>query len=420
MKALVIGQGGREHAIARALRLSPSVQRVHVVPGSDGMASEVVCHQQIDWKNTQAIDELVRSEKIDLIVIGPEVPLAEGLSDALRSLGHRVFGPSQAAAQLESSKLFSKRFMASAGLPTARSFDVTSLEETMRVAPNFKPPYVLKADGLAAGKGVFICKDESELKTAAHSLFVENSLGSAGSSALLEEFTPGYEISYLVLTNGESWEPLILAADHKRLLDGDRGPNTGGMGTVAPFAIDESLRRQIDREIFHPMMAELKKQKLLYRGVLYVGLMITERGPSIIEFNVRFGDPEAQVILPLLDGDWGEAMFAVASGEVPKLRWKTAAAACVVMAAEGYPDSPKKNVVIDADLKQGTETSYILHAGTKLVDGKWLTNGGRVLNAIGLGPTLETALSEAYKQTARTKWSGCLLRKDIGLRAIKN
>ena len=417
MNILVVGSGGREHAIVRALSLSDTVQSVHTVPGSAGMKGDAIRHS-IDWKNFDEINALVRNEKIDLIVVGPEVPLAEGLSDALREKGYKVFGPSQEAAKLESSKVYSKRFMLEAGLPTARSFEVRTVQETFIAAKNFKPPFVLKADGLAAGKGVFICKDEDELKAAAHALFVERTLGASGEAALLEEFTPGYEISCLALTNGETWEPLILAADHKRLLDNDRGPNTGGMGTVAPFKISAELQKQIDEKVWAPTMKQIQKSGLLYRGVLYAGLMITESGPSVIEFNVRFGDPEAQVILPLLDGDWGQAMLAIAEGKVPKLKWKNQAAACVVLAAEGYPDHPKKNVAIEGDLSFDSGNSYFLHAGTAMKDNRWVTSGGRVLNAIGLGASVKEALEQAYKQVSRAQWPGLQFRKDIGLRVL--
>jgi phosphoribosylamine---glycine ligase len=415
MHILVIGQGGREHAIVRALSLSPSVQSVHAIPGSPGMKGAAIRHN-VNWKDFDAVAKIIADEDISLTVIGPEIPLAEGLSDALRAKGHLVFGPSQEAAKLESSKVYSKRFMVDAGVPTARSFEVRSVQETFIAATNFKPPFVLKADGLAAGKGVFICKDEDELKAAAHSIFVEKTLGPAGELALLEEFSPGYEISCLVLTNGETWEPLILAADHKRLEDNDKGPNTGGMGTVAPYKIDSSLQKRIDEEVWKPMMKHLKKSGLVYRGVLYAGLMITDKGPSNLEFNVRFGDPEAQVILPLLDGDWGEVMLAIAKGEVPKLKWKNQAAACVVLAAEGYPDNPKKNVVIEGDLNFESAESYFLHAGTDFKNQKWVTAGGRVLNAIGLGRDVKAAIEQAYKQTSRAQWPGLQYRSDIGNR----
>ncbi|MCM2280365.1 MAG: phosphoribosylamine--glycine ligase [Bdellovibrionaceae bacterium] len=417
MKVLVIGQGGREHAIVRALRLSPSVSAVHVLPGSDAIEREAVRHV-VDWRDFEGVVRLVQTHGIELTVIGPDDPVAEGLADALRGAGCLVFGPSRAAAQLESSKLFAKRFMVDAGIPTARFHEVDSVATTMVAAQGYRPPYVLKADGLAAGKGVFICQDLPALENAARAIFETKVFGAAGAHALLEAFQTGYEISCLVLTNGQAWEPLVLAADHKRLRDHDIGPNTGGMGTVAPYQIDPALRERIQREVLAPTMKRLQETGLLYRGVLYVGLMITERGPSVLEFNARFGDPEAQVILPLLDGDWGEVFLAVARGEVPKLKWKPQAAACVVLAAEGYPDAPQKGVRIEGDLASEDANGYFLHAGTVRQGESWLTNGGRVLNSIGLGQDLRAAVARAYAQADRAQWPGQQRRSDIGSRVI--
>lgn len=422
MNVLVIGQGGREHALVKALRLAPSVQAVHALPGSDGMAQEAHCHN-IDWQNFEAVTELVQRERIDLVVVGPEVPLVGGLSDALRMRGVAVVGPSREAAQLEGSKIYSKQFMVEAGVRTARSEVVGSVAETRGAMERFSPPYVLKADGLAAGKGVFICQSDAELLEAAKVLFEDRLLGEAGSQALLEEFQPGYEISYLVLTDGETFEPLILAQDHKRLMDRDQGPNTGGMGVVAPVEIDSDLRAQIDREVVQPVIAQLHKRKLLYRGVLYIGLMITDHGPSVLEFNTRFGDPEAQALLPLLDGDWGLVFKSLAAGERREwqnLKWKNEAAACVVLAAEGYPDHPVKGAAIQG-LEKATQSNnrYFLHAGTALTAEKqWLTAGGRVLNAVGIGKNLAEAVNNAYFQAGEARWSGLQLRHDIGAKLL--
>lgn len=419
MKVLVVGQGGREHALVRALRSSPSVVEVHALSGNDGMERIARCHHAVSWEKFDDVNALIRREGIDLVVVGPEVPLAGGLSDALRAQGVVVFGPSAEAARLESSKVFSKEFMIEAGVPTARSEVVASVEDVRRAAVRFVPPYVLKADGLAAGKGVVICKTMEELEAAARDFFVKRIFrgpeSDAGSCALLEEFSPGYEVSYLVLTNGRDFEPLIPAQDHKRLRDGDEGPNTGGMGVVAPMPLDAALRERIDDEIARPVIRHLEKRGLLYRGVLYIGLMITPSGPSVIEFNVRFGDPEAQVILPLLEGDWAQVFKRIALGELPRLQWKTMASACVVLAAEGYPDNPVKGAVISGDPLSGSESRYFLHAGTKFDSSRgWTTAGGRVLNAIGLGATVSEALSNAYAQAQEVSWPGLQLRRDIG------
>ncbi len=382
------------------------------------MAREAVRHVA-DWRDFKNVAKIAEDNGVELVVIGPDDPVAEGLADALREAGLLVFGPSRAAAQLEASKVFAKRFMTSAGVPTARFHEVDSVDATLAAAGSYRAPYVLKADGLAAGKGVFICKDLKELEGAARAVFEERIFGEAGDIALLEEFSPGYEISCLVLTNGESWEPLVLAADHKRLRDGDDGPNTGGMGTVAPYWIDLALQKRIDAEVLLPTFRRMKEMNLLYRGVLYVGLMITEQGPSVLEFNARFGDPEAQVVLPLLDGDWGLAFRDVAAGRVPRLAWKpSSAAACVILAAEGYPEAPKKGARIEGDLARDSGDSYFLHAGTALDGDSWAVNGGRVLNAIGLGRDAREAVARAYEQAALANWTGRQMRTDIGARVV--
>ncbi len=416
MKALVIGQGGREHALVRALKNSPSVKEVHALPGNDGMAVEAQCHRNADWKNTDALLDLIKSNGIDLVVVGPEDPLVAGIADPLRAEGIAVVGPSREAAQLEGSKIFCKEFLVEAGVPTARSVVVSSVDATRAAATMFTPPYVLKADGLAAGKGVFVCPTLDDLLSSARSIFDDKSLGKAGERALLEEFQPGYEVSYLILTDGERFEPLPFAQDHKRLRDGDMGPNTGGMGVVAPVAIDENLRARIDKEVIEPTMANFKKRGFVYRGVLFVGLMITSQGPRVLEFNTRFGDPETQAILPLLDGDWGLVFKELAEGRLPKLKWKPIASCCVALAAEGYPGTPVKGVVIEglerADLG---ESRYFLHAGTRReANGQWVTAGGRVLNAIGLGGNIHEAIANAYQLASQVSWPGMQMRTDIG------
>jgi phosphoribosylamine--glycine ligase len=418
MRFLVVGQGGREHAIVRALKYSPSVNEVHVVPGNPGMATEAICHamKTNDWTAWEAF---LKKYTFDCVVIGPEVALAEGLADFLRARGIAVVGPNQTAARLESSKIFAKEFMLNAGIPTARSFVVESKDECLQRAKDFQPPYVLKADGLASGKGVLICKTMSELDQACNTLFIEKAFGDAGKKALLEEFTHGYEISYLVLTNGRDFQAMPVAQDHKRLLDGDTGPNTGGMGVVAPVAMSETLRERIHAEIVKPTLRQLDGMGLLYRGVLYFGLMITEKGPSVIEYNVRFGDPEAQVIMPLLDGDWGQVFLNLANSEIKELRWKPLFMACVVMASPGYPDSPEA-VQMEGDPQAQTASSYFLHAATKMVDGKWNTGGGRVLDSMGMGSSLKEAIDNAYHLTEKVRWPGVQMRRDIGLKILNS
>lgn len=417
MKTLVIGQGGREHALAKALHLSNSVTEVHAVPGSDGIASVALCHK-VNLRDHQAILDVVRRHSITEVIIGPEDPLVDGLADVLRSEGILVFGPSQAAAQLEGSKVFAKEFMKRAGVPTAEFSIVRSVKDVLQEVDKFTPPYVLKADGLAGGKGVAICEGKEELLAQAKRFFEDRIFGDAGESALLEQFQPGWELSYHIITNGEDFEQLPLAQDHKRIGEGDTGPNTGGMGTVSPLNIDSELRKRIVEEVMKPTVAQLKKEDLFYRGVIFVGLMITSRGPTVIEYNVRFGDPETQVMFPLLDGDWGDVFREAAQGKISPLSWKPVSAACVVLAAKGYPDSPERGAEISGNPGYETSSGYFLHAGTKKEAGKWSVNGGRVLNAIGMGSNLQEAVDSAYKQAAEVSWDGMQIRKDIGKKVL--
>lgn len=418
MRYLVIGQGGREHAIVRALKYSHSVTEVHAVPGSEGISQEAICHA-LDLNDSKAVEAFVKKYQFDCVVIGPENYLVSGLADVLRAQGVNVVGPSQIAAQLEGSKIFAKEFMNRAGVPTAASEVVDDVSGTLKAAQRFQPPYVLKADGLAAGKGVFVCATLAELKASAEFLFEKRGLGEAGRKALLEEFQDGYELSYLILTNGSEAQALPVSQDHKRLQDDDKGPNTGGMGVVGPLAIEPGLRAQVEESIVQPTLRHLQGGGLLYRGVLYIGLMITAKGPTVIEFNVRFGDPECQVIMPLLDGDWGEVFAKLARGELMPLRWKSLHMACVVLASPGYPEAVEKGVEIEGDIGFQTPSSYFLHAGTgRNAAGKWITNGGRVLNSVGMGSSLQEAVTKAYAQAKKVSWVGLRMRKDIGAKFL--
>jgi phosphoribosylamine--glycine ligase len=418
MRFLVVGSGGREHAIVRALKYSPMVTEVHAVPGSEGISQEAICHS-FDLSDERTLEAFVKKYAFDCVVIGPEAYLVQGLADQLRGYGVTVVGPSLAAAQLEGSKIFAKEFMLGAGVPTAAHVVVEDVVGTMKAAQKFTAPYVLKADGLAAGKGVYVCATLSELKTAAEFLFVDKGLGQAGRKALLEEFQEGYELSYLVLTNGAQAEALPLAQDHKRVGDGDQGPNTGGMGVICPIVISPELQAQIQTQIVEPTLRHLQGSGMLYRGVLYIGLMVTPKGPTVIEYNVRFGDPECQVILPLLDGDWAAVFKKLGAGDLQRLRWKSLHVSCVVLAAPGYPDAPEKGVVLEGDLGRQSATSYFLHAGTaKNSRGEWVTAGGRVLNCIGYGSNLRESLQAAYAQARQVTWKGLVMRTDIGAKVL--
>jgi phosphoribosylamine---glycine ligase len=417
MKVLVIGQGGREHAIVKALSRSTSVTEVHALPGNPGMAKEATCHN-IKWQNFEAITLLCKEIGISYVFIGPEDPLVGGLSDHLRDAGILVVGPSAEAAQLEGSKIFAKQFMNEAKVSTAPFRVVTSREEVFQAKDIFTPPYVLKVDGLAAGKGVYICKTVDDLMRSADEIFEQKLFGKEGERALLEQFLPGDEVSFLVVTNGHEFEVLPLAQDHKRLLDRDEGPNTGGMGTVAPIALADSLMKQIEHEIITPCIQLLDHKQLVYRGILYFGLMLTKHGPQVLEFNCRFGDPETQVILPIIANDIGEYFLNVARGQIEKIKSNGLYSCCVVLAAEGYPANPTKGTPIEGSPLAETAQSYFIHAGTKLSGENWTVNGGRVIGAIGNGSTLKEAIERAYKQSELVNWKGLQKRSDIGQKQV--
>jgi phosphoribosylamine---glycine ligase len=414
MKILVIGSGGREHALVKSFRLSPTVTEIHAIPGNDGMTKEALCHPEISWKDFESVVHFCAIHEIDFVFIGPEDPLVTGLSDFLRSRGIHCIGPDQEAAQLEGSKIFAKIFMQEAGVPTAPFVVVETVEQTMEASKKFTPPYVLKADGLCAGKGVAICKTLEDLKTAAQSYFEKKIFGPPGERAVLEQFMPGFEISYTVLTDGEKYFSLPIAQDHKRLLDDDQGPNTGGMGTVAPVVIQKDWEDQIRSRIVEPTLKHMKTRNFLYRGIVFIGIMMTDRGPQVIEYNTRFGDPETQVILPLIDVDTGILFRDLAKGKLGNVKLKHISAACVIMAAAGYPEAPKKGISIHGPLDLHDQNQWVIHAGTKKQDDHFVTNGGRVLGCVGIGSTIQSSIGEAYKLVGQITSEGLQFRKDIG------
>ncbi len=413
MNILVIGSGGREHAVLRAFSESASSPKLYCSSNNAGH-QQIATYLPMDLKSHASVVNVCLQNKIEFVFIGPEDPLVDGLSDTLRENQICVFGPSKESAQLEGSKIFAKKFMQDAHVPTAHSVVVDSVEKTLAEANGFTAPYVLKADGLAAGKGVFICADLPELKLAAEKLFVQKIFGKAGSVALLEQNLKGYELSFLVLTNGSDFQALPIAQDHKRLLDGDKGPNTGGMGTIAPLHIENKLYDCIIESIVKPSILELKKRNYTFRGVLFIGLMVVNDKPSILEYNVRFGDPETQVILPLVKNDLVELFYKISCGELPMVNINHHAACCVVNAAENYPDNPTTEVSIT--LPNNKNDQYILHAGTKLSNaGQLQSNGGRVLNIVSVATDLHEALKKAYKLNNEVIFNGRQFRQDIGL-----
>ena len=414
MNILVIGSGGREHAIIKSLKKSKLTKNIFVLPGNDGMSddAQLISASVLDFEK---IIQVCKSEKIDFVFIGPEDPLVQGLSDELRKNQIPCVGPSKSAAQLEGSKIFAKKFMNRALVPTARSFVVSNLEETIKAAEHFKAPYILKADGLAAGKGVFICKTLDELKNAATDLFVHKKLGTAGEAALLEENLPGKELSFLILTNGEKFEALPLAQDHKRLLDKDLGPNTGGMGTVAPMKISENLYQKIIQKIIQPSVAQIEKENLLFRGILFVGIMVVDNEPYALEYNTRFGDPETQVILPLVDNDCAELFFKLAKGQLQPIQQNNLSAVCLVNAAEGYPDAPLRGAKIHID---PSVMEFVLFAGVKRNEEGLVTQGGRVLNVACVDYTMIECLKKVYSVNEKIDFKNRIYRKDIGSKSF--
>ncbi len=415
MKVLVIGSGGREHALVKSFSESKFIKKVFVCPGNAGMQNEARIIS-MNIKDHKQVVQFCQVNSVDFVFIGPEDPLVDGLADSLRAEKIRVVGPSKQAAQLEGSKIFAKNFMQKANVKTAEAEVVTSVQQTLLAAQSHTPPYILKADGLAAGKGVFICKTLEELKLAAENIFEKKILGAAGSKALLEKNLPGYELSFLVLTNAVRYEALPLAQDHKRLLDQDLGPNTGGMGTVAPLKISDSLEQKILRKIIEPSIEQLKKEKMIYRGILFVGVMVVENEPYALEYNVRFGDPETQVILPLIQNDLGKVFYQLANGFVEELSFFNKAAFCIVNAAPGYPDQVQKNIPIE--LPESSSNQYILHAGTELKNGKYVSTGGRVLNVVAVDETISEARQKAYALNEKIIFEGRQFRKDLGSHLI--
>ena len=420
MKVCVIGNGGREHALAWRLSISPSVTKVYAIPGSAAMSdcAELV---GIDWQQSDHLISFLKDNQVDLVVVGPEAPLVAGLADVLNKAGIPVFGPSKAAAQLEGSKVFAKDLMKKYNIPTAAYGVFHKVDEAKEFIRQTGAPIVVKADGLAAGKGVVVVMTIDEANAAVEDMLSGNRFGEAGSTVVIEEFMEGEEASLLAFVDGKTVVPMIASQDHKRIFDGDKGPNTGGMGTYAPAPVlTDALRDEAMKTILEPMVGAMQKEGMPYVGCLYAGLMITAEGPKVVEFNARFGDPETQVVLPLLDSDLGQIMMACATGNLTAhmVKWKDSSAACVILASKGYPETSSKGDVIHGDIKQH-DTTIVFHSGTKLVGEEYVTNGGRVLGVVGLGKDLRTALDRAYGRIEHINFEGMQYRTDIGAKAFK-
>lgn len=421
LDVLVVGGGAREHALVRGLAKSPRIGRLIGAPGNPGIEDDAVT-AAVGAEDIPALVAFVEREKIDLTVVGPEAPLVDGLADQLRLRGFTVFGPDAAGARLEGSKAFAKEVMDAAGVPTGDADTFTEHEEALAFLREHGVPVVVKADGLAAGKGVLIAKTMEEAEAALAECFVARRFGAAADTVLIEEFLEGEEVSLLSIVSGPEILPLAPAQDYKRIFDGDMGPNTGGMGSYSPVpAVDDGLYERLVDEVVRPTVAELARRGIDYRGVLYAGLMLTPQGPKVLEFNCRFGDPETQALLPRLESDLLELLWAAANGETlpPAVQWRPGAAVGVVMASRGYPASSSKgDVITGLDAVRAMDGVEVFHAGTGLgPDRRLITAGGRVLTVTGLGSTFAEARTRAYEGVAAIRFDGAQHRSDIGLRA---
>lgn len=424
MKVLVIGNGGREHALAWKLRQSPLATEVFVAPGNAGTAQD--CQNVgISADDFDALIRFARQEKIELTVVGPEAPLAAGIVDAFQQAGLAIFGPTRAAAELESSKVFCKNLLRSAAVPTAdfRAFgDYTQAVKFLE--DRQEAPLVVKADGLAAGKGVIVCDDRRQALEAVHRIACERVFGEAGNQLIIEERLHGEEASVLAITDGQTLVTLQPAQDHKRAWDGDQGPNTGGMGAYCPTPrVSDELLHWIEEHILVPTVHAMKRARRPFRGVLYAGLMITNQGPKVLEFNVRFGDPETQPLLLRLKTDLLQVLLAAVENRLERLEpleWDPRPAVCVVMASEGYPEAYRKGQPIRGlDEAAAMPDVKVFHAGTALRDGQVVTAGGRVLGVTALGDSIALAKRNAYAAVKKIRWEGAWCRKDIGDKALQ-
>ncbi len=418
MKILVLGSGGREHAIVRKLKESPKVTELYCAPGNGGIGHDATC-VPISVMDKEKVTAFAKENQIDLVFVAPDDPLAAGMVDALNEAGVRAFGPTAAAAQIEASKVFSKNLMKKYGIPTA-GYEVFSEPDKALsyIREKGRYPVVVKADGLALGKGVLICEDEKAAEDAVKEIMEDKVFGASGNHVVVEEFLTGPEVSVLAFTDGHCVKPMVSSKDHKRALDGDKGLNTGGMGTVSPNPYyDGAMARRCMQEIFLPTIRAMQQEGRPFKGCLYFGLMLTPNGPKVIEYNARFGDPETQVVLPRLKTDLVTIIESVIDGTLENvdIQWSKEAAACVVMASGGYPVKYEKGKVITGLDENGQLPGVtVYHAGTAEKDGQLVTSGGRVLGVTALASTLDEALQKAYKAVEKIHFDGAHYRRDIG------
>ena len=420
MNILVVGGGGREHAIIKKIKENPKVQTIYALPGNGGIAADAVCVSEIGAKDIDKIVEFAKGHEIDFAVVAPDDPLALGCVDRLHEIGIPCFGPDAKAARIEASKVFSKNLMKKYGIPTAGYEVFDDAAKALEYLKDASFPIVIKADGLALGKGVLIPQSYEEAEAAVKTIMEDKAFGDSGNEIVIEEFLTGPEVSVLAFTDGTAIEPMVSSMDHKRAGDGDTGLNTGGMGTVAPNPCYTKEIADICMEtIFQPTLAAMRAEGYPFKGCLYFGLMLTPNGPKVIEYNCRFGDPETQVVLPLLKTDLLTIMQAVENETLAdlKVEWHEGAAACVILASGGYPGHYEKGKVMTFP-ETTPENVIVYHAGSKLVDGKLVTNGGRVLGVTAMAPNLAEALKDAYAATETIDFEGKYMRHDIGQRAL--
>jgi phosphoribosylamine---glycine ligase len=421
MKILVIGNGGREHALIWKIRQSSEVDKIYCAPGSAGIAefAELVA---IAPQQIEELADFAAEQKIDLTVVGPELPLTLGISDLFESRGLKIFGPNRDAAQLEGSKAFAKKIMTENSIPTAAAGIFSDAPSARRYLDQNPAPYVVKADGLAAGKGVLICANREEAQSAIDEIVVKKAFGQAGEKVVIEEFLEGEEASFMVLTDGDTVLALPSSQDHKRVFDHDQGPNTGGMGAYSPApVVTQSIEDRVLREVVTPLMTGLKRKGIAYRGVIYVGLMITKTGPKVLEFNARFGDPECQVIMMRLKSDLVPLLQATVDGTLRTVgaEWYPDPSVCVVLSASGYPGSYETGKdICGLEKLQNWPKGYVFHAGTRKHNGQWQTSGGRVLGVTARGRDLAEAVGEVYRGITAISWDGMHYRRDIARRAL--
>jgi len=420
MKVLVIGSGGREHALVWKLSESPQVKKLYCAPGNPGIAG-IAEIADIPVESVRELVTFAKTKKIDLTLVGPEAPLAGGIADHFQGEGLAIFGPTKAAAQLESSKVFAKDFMHKYHIPTASYENFTEYNEALAFTRTLSYPLVIKASGLAAGKGAVIVKDSQQASSTLKEMMVDKILGPSGQNVVIEDYLEGEELSLMAFCDGKTMVPMHLAQDHKQLLDGDEGPNTGGMGAYSPVPfISESQLQDFQEKILQPTLKGLQKEGIEYKGVLYAGLMLTPSGPKVLEFNCRFGDPEAQAVLPVLETDLAEICQAVLEGKLDQLKivWKKSFATCVVLASSGYPGSYEKGKEIRGLESVRDDEGLIFHAGTRFLDHKLLSSGGRVLGVTALGNTLEQSIEKAYQLVDKIYFEGMQYRTDIGRKGV--